>query len=353
MRDRLLTRDFALVTAAHFLQALGYSSMVLLPVYLAHLGASRVQIGWVMASASIFGLAARPAVAVAMHRFGTKPTLAVGTLLLTLGMAAFWHVRDLGPWVWGARMLVGVGTGTLFTGYFALAAELIPESRRTQGIALFGISGLVPLLVNPLAGQVGVAAADLRLFFPALGGLVLCSVLPLALVRKIWVGVVALAALAATFMAFATVTAQSRGIARPAALWFTYAGGAAAVRLVFSGVAARIAPRRLVPVAFVSFTAAALLAAVAQGELTFLAAGLFAGLGHGVGFPLLTSAAVTDTPPPLRGAGMATLTGFWELSTLVLTPVFGLISDLYSDATMFFALAGLALVTAVVSRDPG
>lgn len=374
----LLTRDFALVTSAHLLQSLGYSSMVLLPVYLAHLGASRAEIGWVMATAAVVGLISRPGVAWAMARLGTKPTLALGTAALTSGMATFLLAHELGPWIWLARILVGLGTGTLFTGYFALAADLVPEARRTQGLALFGISGLIPLLVNPLAGELGVAPAELRLFFPALGGLVLASLLPLAAVRapprppagsaplgavfvalrqpallKIWVGIIALAALAATFMAFATVTAAARGVPRPAALWFTYAGGAVAVRLLFSGVTARVSPRRLVPIAFVAFTAAALLAAVAQSGSAFLAAGLFAGLGHGVGFPLLTSAAVTDTPAPLRGAAMATLTGFWDLSSLVLTPAFGLVSDLFSDAAMFAALAGLAALTAVVCREPG
>ena len=34
MRDRLLTPPFALITVAHLLQALGYASMLLLPLYL-------------------------------------------------------------------------------------------------------------------------------------------------------------------------------------------------------------------------------------------------------------------------------------------------------------------------------
>ena len=90
--------------------------------------------------------------------------------------------------------------------------------------------------------------------------------------------------------------------------------------------------------------------AVVEKREPLLVAGLFAGIGHGVGFPLLTSAAVTDTPAHLRGAGMAALTAFWDLSSLVLTPLFGLVSDALSDAAMFAALAVLAALTAVVSR---
>ena len=47
---------------------------------------------------------------------------------------------------------------------------------------------------------------------------------------------------------------------------------------------------------------------------------------------------------------MAALTAFWDLSSLVLTPLFGLVSDALSDAAMFAALAVLAALTAVVSR---
>ena len=39
--DRLLTRDFNLLVVAHLLQAVGWSSMLLLPLYLSALGGTR------------------------------------------------------------------------------------------------------------------------------------------------------------------------------------------------------------------------------------------------------------------------------------------------------------------------
>ena len=53
----LVTRDFVLIVVAHFLQALGYSSMLLLPLYLHHVGASRTEIGLAMGCAAVAGLA--------------------------------------------------------------------------------------------------------------------------------------------------------------------------------------------------------------------------------------------------------------------------------------------------------
>ena len=63
--------------------------------------------------------------------------------------------------------------------------------------------------------------------------LVLAEVL--AALRKralwpVWLATFLFSGLAALFMVFATVTAESRGIAQPANLWFTYAAGAVSVR---------------------------------------------------------------------------------------------------------------------------
>lgn len=367
-QERVLTRDFGLVTSGHFLQALAYASMVLLPVYLDHLQASRTEIGLIMASASLSGLVARPGVAWMLDHVGYRITVFIGTLILGAGMGMFFFVDRLGPMVLLARMTVGVGTGSLFAAYFTLASRIVPVSRRTQGLALFGISGLVPLLVNPLAQGFGIEAPDLRFFFPFVGIVALFSIVPIIplkepasetplkpptlkdtlralkqpALRPVWFACVALAAFAASFMAYVTVVAGARGVQNPSALWFAYAGGAAMVRLAFGSRVEKIGPSRLVAPAFMLFVGAGLAAAVADSGPLFMVAGLLGGLGHGVGFPVITSLAVTRTPDHLRGAGMSTLTGFWELSSLTLTPFFGLLSDHYGDRTLFFALAGLA-----------
>ncbi len=367
-QDRLLTRDFGLVTSGHFLQALGYASMVLLPVYLDHLQASRTEIGLIMASAAFSGLLARPGVAWMLDHVGYRATVFAGTLILSVGLGMFFFVDRLGPMVLLARLTVGVGTGSLFAAYFTLASRIVPVSRRTQGLALFGISGLVPLLVNPAVQGMGIAPADLRLFFPLVGLATLLSILPIIplqepetdapptppnlkdtlralrqpALRPVWFACVALAAFAASFMAYVTVVAGDRGVQNPSALWFAYAGGAALVRVAFGGRVEKIGPSRLVAPAFMLFVGAGLAAALADTGPAFMVAGLLGGLGHGIGFPVITSLAVTRTPDHIRGAGMSTLTGFWELSSLTLTPFFGLLSDHFGDRVLFYALAGLA-----------
>ncbi len=372
MSDRLVTVPFLALVFAHFTQALGYSSMLLLPLYVESLGGTRAEIGWIMSATAISGVLCRPAVGWALDSVGRRPTLWVGTALLSAGMMLFGLVDRVGPLVYVSRLVLGVGMGALFTGYFTLAADLVPESRRTEGLALFGISGLAPLALNPVWQRAGVEPEDLRWLYPAFGALILLSSAALRWVPEpdrsahreadpvpvwralthprllpVWLSTVVFAGLVAIYFAYATVTAAARGVPDSAAIWFTYAAGAVTVRAFGARLPDRIGPTNLVAPALASYAAAYLVAAGAWTTQAFLLAGLLAGVGHGYCFPVITSQVVTRAPARLRGTALAAFTALWEVAGLALTPVFGYVADHWDDATMFalatlFGLLGLA-----------
>ena len=372
--DRLIDRPFLLLVGAHLLQALGFASMLLLPLYLDYLGASRAEIGAAMATASIGGLLGRPAVGWGLDVIGRKPVLVAGTLVLVLGMGLIAAVTSMGPMVYVMRLLVGLGAGTLFAAYFTLASDRIPASRRTEGLALFGISGLLPLLVNPFADQVGIEPSELRWFLPAVGVVVLGSLLFLpgvpdppgsrtpgavsmrsvvaALGRRrlvpVWSATIVFAGLVAVFMSFATVAAEARGVERPSTLWLTYALGAVAVRAVGAKLPERLGPIKVGAASLGLYSCAFWVASTASTGGQFAVAALCAGLGHGYAFPVLAGQVVTRSPTALRGMAVSAFTGLWELARLVLAPSFGLLADRTSDGTMMrtaslFGLAGIVV----------
>lgn len=367
---RLLTRDFNLLVLAHLLQAVGWSTMLLLPLYLSALGGSRAAIGTVMAAAAVGGIALRPVVGVALDRWGRKPTIGVGTVVMVLAMAGMALVDRVGPLIVGLRVVFGAGTGALFTGYFTLATDLIPASRRTEGIALFGISGLVPLAVNPLAERLGVVGTDIRWFLAAMSGVLLLSLLPLRAVRErprppvgegpglrdvlaglrrrslwpAWLATVVFASLVVLYMAFASVTAEARGLGHPASFWWTYALGAIAVRLFGARMPDRVGPSNLVVPALGIEIAGVLVLAGAHDAAHLQLAGLLGGVGHGIGFPVLTSQVATRVPETMRGAALSLFTGLWDVSFLLAPPALGLVADRHGDAAM---LTGAALVAVV------
>ncbi len=383
---RILTRPFLLLVAAHALQALGFSSMLLLPLYLDHLGADRGQIGMVMAAASVGGLLGRPLVGWGLDVVGRRPVLFLGTLVLIVGMFLVALIDQLGWLVYLMRILVGLGSGALFTGYFTLAADIVPPSRRTEGIALFGVSGLLPLLINPFADQIGVEAPDLRWFFPAMGLCIAASLLLLPGVPEptgtrapervslrsafdalgrvrlapVWTATVVFAGMVAVFMSFATVTAEARGAENPSTVWLTYALGAVLVRLIGARLPERLGPNRVGAAALLSYAASFLVLGSATSSLGFALAGALGGVGHGYCFPVLMSQVVTRSPDALRGVAVAAFTGLWGVCRLVAAPTFGEVADRWGDATMLYAaacfglagLAGWAILEQALGRRP-
>ena len=372
--DRLLTRAFVLLIGGHFLQALGYSTMLLLPLYLDHLGAMRLQIGQIMASAAVGGLLFRPLIGWGLDAVGRKPTLIAGTITLATGMSLVFFVTDIGVVAYVQRIVYGIGVGACFTGYFAFAADLIPESRRTEGLALFGVSGLLPLALNPVVRELGIAKEDLRYFFPCVALLILSSLLFLIPLKEpprtepkrkirltaamralsesrllsVWLATIIFSSMVATFFAFATVVGEHRGIGRPALIWFAYAAAACVVRVGGGKLPDKVGTWNIIAPALACYGAAALLVASGWSVTTFMLAGALAGVGHGYCFPVLASQVVTRTPNYLRGSGMAMYTAVWELASLVLTPFYGSIADSFDDATMFSSLAVISTVALVV-----
>ncbi len=366
----LFTRDFVVLIVGHFLQALGYSSMLLLPLYLEHLQATRAQIGAIMATAAVAGLVTRPAVAWALDRLGRRPTLLFGTVTLSASMGLLAFVHEVSWLIYVERVFVGVGIGALFSGYFTYAADLVPPSRRTEGLALFGISGLVPLLVNPIADRLHVQAADLRWFLPVVGGVILLSLVPLLMLpassveramerrpmreavgelgqRRLWapwLATVAFSGLVAIFMTYSTVSAVARGVERAPTLWLAYAVGAITVRMFGARLPDRVGPNKILAPALGLYIGAMFLTSVAGSLLGFLLAALLAGLGHGYCFPVLTSQVVSRTPETFRGTAIAMFTALWGLSELVVSPIFGHVADVHGDATMFNLAAALGLL---------
>lgn len=373
----LFTRNFSLLAAGQFLQALGLISIILLPVYLDFLGASRATIGAVLGVGALSGLLTRPLVGWSLDRLGRKPTVFFGILLATAGMVGQGFVFEVSAFLYGCQVLFGAGIGAMFTGYFTFASDHIPEERRTEGIAIFGVFGLIPLGLNGVVEQLGVTPEELRLVFPVVGGLVLSAILlllpvpevrsaesrrssalpPVAEVLRslavprlqpVWLAAVLFSSSVATFMAFATVTATSRGVDGAANIWLAYAGAAVGVRTLGSSLPDRVGPSRMVAPAMLLYALGLSLTAFSQSYTLFLIAGVLCGAGHGYCFPLVASQVVTRAPEVLRGLGFAVFTGLWDFCQFAIRPLCGAIADRHGDAAMYLVLtasvvAGLVL----------
>ena len=379
----LWTRSFCLLTLSHLLGALGYASMLLLPLYLTFLGGTRAEVGLIMSSANLAGLATRPFVGWSLDRFGRRSSLIFGSLTTACALASVYFIQRIDYTAYAVRILFGIGEGFLFTGYFAFAADMIPKSRRTEGLALFGVAGLVPLLVNPVADLGGFRGNELQPFLVAVSLLILASGVVIALMPKekatpaqmnveestlthtdqgakstmsyllsahlqpMWWSTIAFAGAVAILMTFASVVSADRGMTYPTAIWFTYVAGAVCVRLLGAKLPEKLGPAKLVAPSLALYGIALIIYAFSTQIWSMLIAGILGGIAHGYCFPVLTSLIVSSVDEVYRGRALAMFTGLWGGSAVILAPLAGQIADHWSDAQMLIlfgcALLGTAL----------
>jgi MFS family permease len=381
----LWTRPFCILTLSHLLGALGYASMLLLPLYLTHLGGTRAEVGLIMSAAHIAGLLTRPFVGWSLDRFGRKSSLIFGGVVTAVSLAMIHWVNAIDYSAYGVRILFGIGEGFIFTGYFALAADLIPQSRRTEGLALFGVAGLLPLLVNPIADITGFQGSSIRPFLTAVSLLVLLSAALIFFIpakmkssqqtdlssekgfkgdiahtamgyllrtplRPLWWSTIAFAGAVSILMTFASVIGASRGMTYPTAVWFTYVAGAVSARLFGAKLPERLGPAKLVSPSLALYGLALLTYSLSTDLWGMLTAGVLAGVAHGYCFPVLTSLIVSAVDDHYRGRALAMFTGLWGGAAMIFAPLGGMIADHWGDQEMLFTFGICLLFTALYAR---
>ncbi|MDU2066790.1 MAG: MFS transporter [Sporomusaceae bacterium] len=149
---RLWTKNFILLVLANSFLFGGFHILLpTLPVYAAAQGANGSQIGLIT---GIFGFSAifiRLFTDLGVEKLGKKKCLYVGlfiSFLCTISYAMFNSVESMII----TRIFHGIGFGLTTTFSAAIVADIIPASRRGEGIGYFGLGSTVAMALTPATG---------------------------------------------------------------------------------------------------------------------------------------------------------------------------------------------------------
>jgi MFS family permease len=381
-REPLLTRPFLLAFAAHFLHALASNLFLHLPGFLKRLGATEVAIGLIFGAGTAMAVIARPAMGTIMDRRGIRPIILLGGLLHATACALYLTVGTLGPWLVAVRVIHGAAGAMIFVSLFAFAASIVPASRRFEGIALFGVSGMLPMSLGGLLGDVILAYTAYQILFvvsAALASAALLLSLPLrdagarppapaagatwlgaaraAGLLPIWMVAMVFGAAVAAPFTFLKTFVMTTGIGSVGLFFTVYSLTAVALRLVSGSLPDRVGPKRVLLPALVAGALGLALLACTRNATEMTVAGLLCGLSHGYAFPILVGMLVTRAPASSRSAAYAIFTALWDVGAMVGAPLFGLIVERTGYPAMFAAAGALVLGGtlgfAVWDRRPG
>jgi predicted MFS family arabinose efflux permease len=373
-RERLFTLPFVLCSASNLSQGLGFNLFLHLPGFLDDIGASKVMIGFLFGLASGAGILVRPAIGRRMDARGRRGVILWGCALNVAVCTGYLAVDHVGPLLVGIRIVHGLSAAMLFTSLFTLAADHVPASRRTEGLALFGVSGMVSIAMGgelgdwilPRGGYTALFQAAVAFgagsFLLALGlrdrerpdphederprgftaALRQRDLLPLW-----WMGAVFATVLACNF-GFLNVFVRDTGLGSVGGFFTAYSGAAIVMRVLFGWLPDRAGPKRVLYPSLLALAAGFAVLAGADTARDVTLAGVLCGMGHGYTFPILFGMVVTRARDADRGSAMAIYTALFDTGIVLGGPIFGWVIERAGYSEAFLAAAGVVAAGSVV-----
>jgi MFS family permease len=379
--DRLLTRGFTSLLLAQLGFGYAFSSYFLLPKFVVVVldGGPR-EIGLLTAAHNAAVFALMPVMGALVDRFGRRPFLTAGALLMAVASLLFTAIDSFGPAIFVLRAVQALAFAMAFAAGSALAVDEAPPERVAQAIGLFGLTFLSMNAVAPiLVEEVSVRAGWPTAFGLAAAGAIACALLSLRLRERGVPGALGeplpgllavatrpsllrvMAVISLVGIAFSAIFnfhqpfALEAGMGRVRAFFAAYAVVAIGVRVGFGSWIDRFGCRRSAIAALALYVGVALLASeIPRAGLAVLGAAL--GLAHGVFYPAFNAVALERSGPRERGKVMALYQAAFQAGGAAGPLALGLLAERAGYPPVFFAAAAclaLALVVLVSSPDGG
>ncbi|MFF2483178.1 MFS transporter [Paenibacillus sp. NPDC058071] len=152
MRESLWTKNFILLTCSNLFLFLAIEMLLpTLPVFAAEQGSSESQIGLLLGCFTFAAVLARPLTGIGVRRFGKKGLLLIGVAICFVGMAGYYMAATLTALLL-LRFVHGIGFGLSTTQYGTVISDVVPASRRGEGMGFFATGNAIAFSLGPFLG---------------------------------------------------------------------------------------------------------------------------------------------------------------------------------------------------------
>ncbi|WP_397386491.1 MFS transporter [Paenibacillus terrigena] len=152
MMERLWTKNYIMLTITALLLFGGfYLLMPTLPMFIQQLGGSESQVGFIIGVFTISAVIFRPIVGGLMDRYGRRVFIISGLLFFAITMYFY-------DWVTGVlflvvlRILHGISWAVATTSTGTAVTDVIPPSRRGEGMGWYGLAMTLGMALGPILG---------------------------------------------------------------------------------------------------------------------------------------------------------------------------------------------------------
>jgi MFS family permease len=381
-REQLVTGNYCFILAANFLLYFGfYLLLPVLPFYLTEIFfISKTTTGIILACYILAALTIRPFSGFLLDTFARKPLYLFAFFIFTAVFAGYIIAGTLTLFIM-LRVLHGFSFGAVSVAGNTIVIDIMPSSRRGEGLGYYGLANNIAMAVGPMTGlflhghysfdvifacalascMLGFVAA-LMVKTPArqpvkkeplsLDRFILLKGLPVGLV------LVLLSIPYGMTSAYIAMYGQAIGIKGSPGLFFTLLAAGTAISRLFAG--RQVDKGRITQIitfglyivcaSFFILASCARLAAwnTTAGTIMFFGVALFFGLGFGSMFPAFNTMFVNLARNNQRGTATSTYLTSWDVGIGLGLAAGGHIAEIYSFQGAYFFGGCLSLLSILV-----
>ena len=151
--NRLITPSYCYILTANFLLYFGFWLLTpVLPFYLSEIfNASNSTIGIVLSCYTISSLLIRPFSGYFMDTFARKPLYLFAYFIFTSIFAGYMLASTL-TWFILLRIIHGLSFGMVTVGGNIIVIDIMPSSRRGEGLGYYGLANNIAMSIGPMFG---------------------------------------------------------------------------------------------------------------------------------------------------------------------------------------------------------
>lgn len=348
MKDRLVTPSYCFILAANFLLYFGFWLLIpVLPFYLSEVfSAGNSTIGIILSCYTVAALCIRPFSGYFLDSFARKPLYLMAYFIFMTMFAGYIIAGSLTLFIL-FRIIQGVSFGMVTVGGNTVVIDIMPSSRRGEGLGYYGLSNNIAMAVGPMSGLFlhDAGMSFTTIFCCSLGsciaGFVCASLVktpykppvkrePISLDRFILLkGIPAGISLLLLSIPYGMTTnyvamyAKQIGINVTTGFFFTFMAIGMAISRIFSGKIVdrgkitQVISAGLYLVVFSFFLLSACVYLISWNDMlctvVFFAVALLLGVGFGIMFPAYNTLFVNLAPNSQRGTATSTYLTSWDV----------------------------------------
>jgi MFS family permease len=150
--ERLWTKSFIFMTLGLlFLFTAFYMLYPTMPLFIKQMGGNEAQVGLAMGAFMLSAVIFRPIVGGLLDRFGRRPFIVFGLLLFAVAMYMYDWIGGIVV-LMGLRILHGVSWALTTTSIITAITDMIPSTRRGEGLGWSGMAMTLAMAIGPMLG---------------------------------------------------------------------------------------------------------------------------------------------------------------------------------------------------------